>query len=110
MAGGQTCAVPHILEERVATDGDAVDGISRPVAHRMPSGQTNRKQHAARTDEPTELNERSSLVDVMEYSHSGHDVERILLDLTDEKISDDVACHRPPVEPVRCLMHRYRAP
>ena len=82
--------VPHILEERVATDGDAVDGISRPVARRMPSGETNRKQQAAWTDEPTKLNERSSLVDVMEYRHSGDDVERILLDLTGEQISDDV--------------------
>jgi hypothetical protein len=82
--------VPHILEERVATHGDAVDGISRPVSHRMPASETNRKQQAAWTDEPTELNERSSLVDVMEYRHSSDDVERILLDLTGEQISDDI--------------------
>ena len=62
----------------------------RPVARRMPSGETNRKQQAAWTDQPTELNECSSLVDVMEYSHSGDDVERILLDLTGEEISHDV--------------------
>ncbi len=82
--------MPHVLDERVATDRDAVYGISRIVANGSRSGQPDHKQHPIWTNESAELIESYSVVDVVEHRYSCDDVERIFLDLTGEQISNDV--------------------
>ena len=72
--------MPHVLDERVATDRDAVYGISRVIANGSRSGQPDHKQHPIWTNESAELIESFSVVDVVEHRYSCDDVERVFLE------------------------------
>jgi len=82
--------VPHVLEQGVPTNGDAVGGVASEIAKRPASSEPDDEEQSAGADERGEPVERGALIEMMEHRYRGDDVEGCHRKICGLEIGDDV--------------------